>query len=75
MLELKERYCVPALISNIISVSYLTMNDGFEFRMKGNGCTIILNKIYYGSVTYHNGLYVLDLDRLVLNLKVKRQEK
>ena len=51
------------------------MNDGFEFRMKGNGCTIILNDIYYGSATYHNRLYVLDLDRLVLNLKVRKERK
>ena len=48
------------------------MNDGFEFTMKGNDYTIILNSIYYGSATFSNKLYVLDLDRLVLNLEVKK---
>ena len=51
------------------------MNDGFEFTMKGNDFTVILNSIYYGSITFCNGLYVLDLDKVMLNLEVKKPRK
>ena len=63
VLELSNCYYVPIISRNIISISYLTMNDGFSFNIKGNSCSFYLNNIFYGVGIFSNGLYVLDLEK------------
>ena len=39
VLELSNCYHVPVISRNIISVSYLAINAGFSFNIKGNNCS------------------------------------
>jgi GAG-pre-integrase domain len=71
ILELNNYYYVPAISRNIISISCLDM-FGFEFKFKNNGCCFYLNDMYYGKVSLHNGLYILDLNVPVYNIQTKR---
>ena len=70
-LELKEYLYVLRLSRTIISVLYLTVNDDFEFKIKGDSCLIILNDMVYGSASLKNGLLVLNPDMPLLNINLK----
>ena len=66
VLELNNCYFVPALNKNIISASCLE-DDGFEFVIKNQCCSIFMNGMYYGRCPIVNGLYVLDLEDAKIN--------
>ena len=71
ILEFKNFYYVSAIARNIILVSYLTMNNGFSFNVKGNSCSFYLN-IFYDMGRHDNGLYVLQLNNEILSIHVKK---
>ena len=60
VLDPNSCYLVPALSMNIISGSCL-VRDGYSFKSKNNGCSIYMNKTFYGHTPNVNGL--LNLDR------------
>ena len=61
VLELNNCYFVPTLNKNIIFASCLE-DDGFEFVIKNQCCSIFMNGMYYGRCPVVNGLYVLNLE-------------
>jgi transposase InsO family protein len=71
VLELNNVYSVPSISKNIISASCLDMSD-FSIVIKNNSCSIYKNGLFYGSCNLIDGLYVLDLERQVLNINNKR---
>jgi len=38
------------------------MRQGYEFSIKDHGCSIYLNKMFYGFAPVVNGLFILDLE-------------
>src|SRR3989337_2146074 len=62
VLDLNNCYLVPALSMNIISRSCL-LRDGYSFKTENNGCSIMMNNIFYGHAPLVNGLFLLNLDR------------
>ena len=49
------------------------MRQVYEFIIKDNGCSIYLNKMFYGLVPVVNGLFILNLEgESVYNINVKR---
>ena len=66
MLELNNCYYVPALNKKIISSSCLE-DDGYDFIIKNECCSIFMNDLYYGRCPVENGLYVLDLESAKIN--------
>ena len=56
ILELMDYYHVPVITRSITLVSYLTMNKGFSFYIKSNGCSFYLNDIFFNMEIYDNGL-------------------
>jgi hypothetical protein len=72
VMELDNCYYVPSLSRNIISASCL-MRQGYEFIIKDNGCSIYLNKMFYGLAPVVNGLFILNLEgESVYNINAKR---
>ena len=61
VLDLNNCYLVPTLSMNIISGSCL-MRDGYSFKSENNGCSIYMNKIFYGHAPFMSGLFLLNLD-------------
>lgn len=61
ILELSNCYYVPALTTNIISISCLDLN-GFKITQENKCCSFSKNGVFYGSGKWNNGLYILDLD-------------
>jgi hypothetical protein len=73
VLELNNRYRIPALCKNIISSSYLGEVDDYEIIIKNKCCSIYYNGIFYAHCPLVNGLYVLDLeDKFVYSINAKR---
>ena len=72
VLKLSNCYYVLVISRNIILVSYLAMNDGFLFNIKKNSSFFYLNDIFYGIRIFSNGLYVLDLEKPILNINTKK---
>ena len=70
-MELENVYFVSTISRNIISISCLEMND-FSFVIKDNCCSIYKDELYYGSSYMINGLYMLELNKLVLNINNRR---
>jgi GAG-pre-integrase domain len=66
IMELKNVYFVSSISRNIISISCQEMND-FSFVIKDNGCSIYKYELYYGSSFMMNGLYMLEINKLVFN--------
>jgi GAG-pre-integrase domain len=66
-MELKNVYFVPSISKNIISISCQEMN-GFSFVIKDNGCSIYKYELYYGSSFMMNGLYILEINKLIFNI-------
>ncbi|KAI5437995.1 hypothetical protein KIW84_023937 [Lathyrus oleraceus] len=73
IIRLENCYYVPAISSNIISVSCLD-KFGFSFIIKNNCCSIYLNDIFYATAQMNNGLYVLDLEMPIYNINTKRMK-
>ena len=71
ILKLNNCYYVPAMSKNIILISCLD-NEGFDFVIKNKCCSVYLNDVFYSSANMMNGLYVLDLDRQILNVDTKK---
>ena len=71
VLELNNVYFVLSISNNIIFASCLDMND-FSIVIKDNICSIYKNGLFYGSSNMIDGLYVLDLDKQVLNINNKK---
>ena len=65
ILSLDDCYYVPALTKNIISISSLNKN-GFHLRFSNNGCSIMLNDVFYAYGALCNGIYILDLSNPIL---------
>ena len=61
VLDLNNRYLVPALSMNIISRSCL-MRDGSSFKSENNGSSIYMSNIFYGHPPLMSGLFLLNLD-------------
>jgi hypothetical protein len=61
VMNLNNCYLVPALSMNIISGSCL-LRDGYSFKTENNGCSILMNNIFYGHAPLVNGLFLLNLD-------------
>jgi hypothetical protein len=70
-LELNICYFVQVLSRNIISISYLTLNE-FKINIEGKCYSFYNNDIYYRSNIYTNNLYILDLEMSMFNTKSKR---
>ena len=73
ILELFNYYYVPALTTNIISISCLDLN-GFKITQENKCCSFSKNGVFYGSGNWNNGLYILDLDNQILNIQEKRMK-
>jgi GAG-pre-integrase domain len=71
VIELSNVYYVPCASRNIISVSCLD-SHGFEFSFKNRCCTISRNGLFYASVFFVNGLYVIDLGTPIYGISTKR---
>ena len=75
ILILNNCYYVPAMSSNIISVSCLD-KDGFRFIIENNTISIYCRDIFYGIAHLMNGLYVLNFDesdhKSIYNINTKR---
>src|SRR3954464_6122306 len=74
VLNLNKCYLVPALSMNIIYGSCL-MQDGYSFKSENNGCSIYMNKIFYGHAPLKSGLFLMNLDSSdthIHNVEVKR---
>ena len=71
VMELKNVYFVPSISRNIISISCMDM-DGFCFTIKDGCCSFNRDGLYYGCSYIRNGLYLLEMDKQVLNINNKR---
>ena len=67
-LNLDNCFYVPALTKNTIYVSYLN-KKGFHLNFRNNGCSIMLNDVFYASGTLSNGIFILDVSNPILNVK------
>ena len=67
VINLNNRYLVPALSMNIVSRSCL-MQSGYSFKSENNGCSIYKNDIFYGHAPMLNGLFLLDLDSNITHI-------
>jgi hypothetical protein len=72
IMELQNVYIVSSIFRNIISISCLEMND-FSFVIKDNGYYIYKDELYYGSSFMMNGLYMLEIDKLVFNINKRHK--
>jgi hypothetical protein len=61
IMELNNCYFVPSLSRNIVSPSYLMMDD-YSFASENNVCVISMNDMFVAFVPIKNGLFVLNLD-------------
>jgi transposase InsO family protein len=71
VIKLRHVYFVPSISRNIISISCMDM-DGFVFTIENNRCSFYRNGLFYGSSSVRNGLYLLEMDKQVLNINNKR---
>ena len=72
MLVLNKCYYVPSINKNIISIHELD-KEGYSFTIK-NGCfSICLNDMFYASANSSNGLYLLNKENNILNIKSKKR--
>jgi hypothetical protein len=73
-IELNNCYYVPVLIRNIISVSLL-LEQGYEIKLKGNGCSISHSGESYGTGKIINGLIVLEVNDNILHVEQTNKRK
>ena len=62
---LDDFYYVPALTKNIIFISSLK-KIGFHLTFSNNGCSIMLNDVFYAYDTLCNCIYILDMSNPIL---------
>jgi hypothetical protein len=67
VIELSSDYYILYASRNIISVSCLDFH-GFEFSFKNRCCTISHNGLFYASVSFVIGLYMIDLGTPIYNI-------
>ena len=69
---LRNCYCIPNFLCNVISISSLT-RDVYSFVTKKNVMNILFNDILQGTGELMNVVYVLSND-IILNISKKRKE-
>ena len=65
ILSLEDCYYVPALTKNIVSISSLNKKR-FPLTFSNNGCSIMLNDVFYAYGTLCNGIYILDMSNPIV---------
>ena len=73
-LNLGNCFYKQALTKNIIYVSYLN-KKWFHLNFCNNGCYIMLKDVFYTGDSLSNGIYILDMSNLILNINDNKRQK